>query len=495
MSLETRPVESVRGMLDLDAQQAHAQAQLQQSLLAAFQLASYTPIDVPLVEQADLYMRKSGADIISKMYTFEDFGGRRLALRPEFTASVVRYYLSNDQNAPIPLRYAYAGPVFRYEKPQRGRYRQFSMAGVELLGSDGPSADAEVIALACWTLERLGVKQYRLVLGHVGILLELLGSLGLSTRLKHFLLDSMEDVGRPGRGLAYVRKRLEEIHPARHAGTPAIVDAPGAEAQAQATLRASLQEMGIELHGSRTEEAILSRMFRKQRTSDEDERVERAFAFIQGLHGLTGAPGEVLERARVFLEKYGLGDEPLSRLAEVVAALTAYGIEESHVQVQLALGRGLHYYTDVVFELYDDSGRSQLCGGGRYNELVQSLGGRKSVPAVGFAIGLERLRLALEQQGTALPAAPRVQVLVAAATPAAARVGMQAAQRLREHGIRTEYDLRQRNARTRVAYANRKSIPYLLLVEDGEGSLNLRNMADGTTQSLSLSEVVQNIHG
>ena len=227
----------------------------------------------------------------------------------------------------------------------------------------------------------------------------------------------MEDVGRPGRGLSYVRKRLAEIHPTQHTDTPPIDDLPGSEAQARASLRASLREMGIELHGSRTEEAIIGRMFRKQRASDEDERVERAFAFIHGLHGLTGAPLEVLERARTFLAEYGLGDQPLSRLAEVVAALDAYGIAESQVQVQLALGRGLHYYTDVVFELYDEVGQSQLCGGGRYNELVQSLGGRNSVPAVGFAIGLERIRLALEHQGDALPAPPQPQVLVAAALP------------------------------------------------------------------------------
>ena len=105
MPLETRPVDSVRGMLDLDSQQASAQSHVRQSLLDAFQLAGYTPIEVPLVEQADLYLRKSGAEIISKMYAFEDFGGRRLALRPELTASIVRYYLSNDQNQPFPLRY------------------------------------------------------------------------------------------------------------------------------------------------------------------------------------------------------------------------------------------------------------------------------------------------------------------------------------------------------------------------------------------------------
>ncbi len=523
MPLATRPVDSVRGMLDLGAQQAHAQAQLRQSVLAAFQLAGYTPIDVPLVEQTDLYLRKSGAEIISKMYTFEDFSGRRLALRPEFTASIVRYYLSNDRNAPFPLRYAYAGPAFRYEKPQRGRYRQFSMAGVELFGSDGPAADAEVIALACWTLKRLGIQKYRLVIGHVGILLELLGSLGLSTRLRHFLLDSMEDVGRPGRGLDYVRKRLAEIHPARQSGAPMGAstgsartgegapagggengvtgagvqvgaeenDVTGDEAQAQATLRASLAEMGIELNGSRPADAILGRMFRKQRASAEDELLERAFAFIQGLHELAGPPGQVLARARDFLAGYGLGDRPLDRLADVIGALSAHGIEDAQIEVQLALGRGLHYYTDVVFEVYAESGQSQLCGGGRYNELVQALGSRKSIPAVGFAFGLERLGLALARQGTALPAPPRTQVLVAATAPAAAHAAMRAAQRLRERGIQTEFDLRQRAPRARISYANRRQIPYLLLVEDGAARPTLHNLAEGTEQSLPLSDVAQ----
>ena len=266
--------------------------------------------------------------------------------------------------------------------------------------------------------------------------------------------------------------------------------------------------MGIELSGSRPAEAIIGRMFRKQRASDEDERVERAFEFIQGLHNLTGAPGEVLERARAFLAEYGLGDESLSRLDDVMAALAAYNIDDSHIQVQLALGRGLHYYTDVVFELYDASGQSQLCGGGRYNELVQSLGGRKSIPAVGFAFGLERLRLALEQEGAPLPAAPQTQVLVAAASPAAAHAGMQAAQWLRERGIRAELDLRQRAVRAQMSYANRRSVPYLLLVEQvaakmdsgfrrngGTETVTLRRLADGTEQALSLQEVVQVVNG
>ena len=149
----------------------------------------------------------------------------------------------------------------------------------------------------------------------------------------------------------------------------------------------------------------------------------------------------------------------------------------------------------MVFELYDEVGQSQLCGGGRYNELVQSLGGRTSVPAVGFAIGLERIRLALEHQGAALPVPPQPQVLVAAASPDAAHTGMRTAQKLREHGIRAEYDLRQRSARARVGYASRKEIPYLLLVEDRAENSLLHNLAEGTEESLSLSEVVQVLNG
>ena len=139
--------------------------------------------------------------------------------------------------------------------------------------------------------------------------------------------------------------------------------------------------------------------------------------------------------------------------------------------------------------------RASCAAAARYNELVQSLGGRTSVPAVGFAIGLERIRLALEHQGAALPAPPQPQVLVAAASPDAAHTGMRTAQKLREHGIRAEYDLRQRSARAQVGYASRREIPYLLLVEDRTENLLFHNLAEGTAESLSLSEVVQVLNG
>ncbi len=494
MAEVNRPLETVRGTLDLSGGEMHAHQHLQDRLLETFRLAGYLPVSVPVLEQAELYLRKSGADIISKMYTFEDFGGRQLALRPEFTASIVRYYLAHDRTAPLPLRYAYTGPAFRYEKPQRGRYRQFTMTGVELIGCDGPAADAEVIALACWGLERLGVKLYQLILGHIGILRALLTSLGLSPRLCHFLLESMEDVGRPGRGLAYVRRRLAEINPPRALQqTPAAWHALTAEL-AQTVLQSASAETNVHATGNRTTEAILHGLLRRHREED-DEKIERAFAFIAELHGLSGSPAEVLQGAAGLLGRYGLSEDPLIQLREVLAALQACGVDASRLRLQLALGRGLQYYTDVVFEIYAPQPWSQLCGGGRYNELVQALGGRQPVPAMGFAYGIERLQLALEAEGHTLPAPPPPVVLVAAAQRAVLHRALAVAQHLRAREISAVADVRERSARANLDYAHRSGIPYVLFVDEEASPLALHRLADGERFAGSLAEVEQVLRG
>src|SRR5215203_5737704 len=141
-------IDSVRGMRDVLPQELAAQlaiaAQLDQTLAGY----GYQPIELPIIEQRDLYLRKLGEELVGKVYEFR-FGGRELALRPEWTASVLRAYVASMQDQPLPLRIAYSGPVFRYERPQRGTYRQFTQVGVELVGGPAPRADAEAIALAC----------------------------------------------------------------------------------------------------------------------------------------------------------------------------------------------------------------------------------------------------------------------------------------------------------------------------------------------------------
>ena len=120
-----------------------------------FERFGYRGIDTPVLENLDLFLRKSGEEIAARMYSFTHWN-RKLCLRPELTASVMRAYVGHLRDRPLPVRVHYAGPTFRYEKPQRGRYRQFTQVGIECIGASGPAADAEVLAAACGALERAG---------------------------------------------------------------------------------------------------------------------------------------------------------------------------------------------------------------------------------------------------------------------------------------------------------------------------------------------------
>src|ERR671927_1817584 len=143
--LQLEPVRGMRDHLPAEQEQLSATRAALEGVLDAW---GYQPIDLPVLERRDLYLRKVGEDLVGKLYEFTH-QGRDLALRPEWTASVLRAYLRSLQSEPLPVRLRYAGPVFRYERPQRVTYRQFTQVGVELIGGLAPWADAEVVALAC----------------------------------------------------------------------------------------------------------------------------------------------------------------------------------------------------------------------------------------------------------------------------------------------------------------------------------------------------------
>ena len=162
-------ISALRGMRDVFGAEFARQRQVQDRLERRLRLHGYKPIATPILENTELYLRKSGEDIAARLYEF-DFRSRRIALRPEVTASVLRAYVEHWQDEPLPLRIQYSGPVFRYEKPQQNRYRQFTLSGAELLGASGPRADAEIIHLACSGLEHAGIRNYKLVIGHSAVL-------------------------------------------------------------------------------------------------------------------------------------------------------------------------------------------------------------------------------------------------------------------------------------------------------------------------------------
>jgi histidyl-tRNA synthetase len=443
----------------------------------------YASLDLPIVEQRELYLRKLGEELVGKVYEFS-FGGRELALRPEWTASVLRAYVAHMQDQPLPLRLAYSGPVFRYERPQRGTYRQFTQVGVELVGGPPPRADAEALALACAGLDAAGVRNYRVRVGHIGLVRELLAGLGLEERTQGMLVWSMERMR--AEGVEALRARLSETIGALPSGLelPEGLD----DAQAAAWLLGMLDAMQIDLStGTRDPQDVLGRLLRKLRRGDPQPALDRALDLLVRLGEVRGPPAEALPQVAALLESAGLRSAAYAELRAVLDLLAAHGIAADRVAVDLGLGRGLHYYTGTIFEIYDRDDL-QLCGGGRYDDLVASLGGRQAVPAVGFAYGVERVAAAA---AAAAPAEPAL-ALVAAVADDDYAYALEVARRLRQRGFVATVDVRGRTVSTNLRDAARRGIDFLAIVgaeERADAALVWRDLRSRDERRIRLDAI------
>ena len=387
------PVERLRGMHDVPPARFAVREATAARILAALARAGYERVDVPVIEPTELFLRQTGEERVGQMYAFR-YHNRELALRPEFTASVVRAAIAD--NTPLPARLSYCGPVFRYDQLVGTRARQFTEIGAELLGANGAAADAEAIGLAYDALRVAGVAEPRLVIGHVGVARGYLAGLRLDERVRDWLVWSMERL-RPDDADG------ERVHPALAAllaeestlPAPAMTVAPDRD-----TFLALLREAGIALDGGnrRSAEEIAEGLMRKIARRDERSDVRRALAFLRRLVTLRGKPDDVLPQLETLLADEGLGSDGAQRLRDVLAILPAYGVPPDAITLDMGLGRGLTYYTGIVFQVYADNAPEQLGGGGRYDDLAGVLGAAEPWPAVGFSLGLEAVLAHAEPQ-------------------------------------------------------------------------------------------------
>lgn len=476
-------IEAVRGMHDVLPNEQRAARCVHEVLEATLAAHGYQTLDVPIIEHRDLYLRKLGEELAGKLYEFS-FGGRDLALRPELTASVLRAYVAHLQDQPLPLRLAYAGPVFRYERPQRYTYRQFTQMGVEIIGGPAPRADAEVLALACAGLDATGLDTYRIAVGHVGLVRQILARLGLSERAQSALVWSLERL-RDG-GPAAVRARLHE-----DAGEEALeLELPPGfdEAQAAAWLLRTFEAMQIDLRtGTRSPQAVVDRLLRKMRRADEQPAIEQALHLLTQLSTISGPPATSLPAVAALLAEHNLDCPAYAELQAIVKLVGAHGLDPARITIDFGLGRGLHYYTGIIFEL-DDAAGMQLCGGGRYDDLVSALGGRTPTPAVGFAYGLERIVAAAPPPLYDRPPA----VLVAPISDDDYAYAQDVAHRLREQGLIVSVDLRGRPLARNLSDAARRGISFVAIVgaeERAEGTLVWRDLLHRDERILTLDEI------
>jgi histidyl-tRNA synthetase len=500
----TTQVERVKGANDVLPPAAAQERAVEDSLLRLFAAYGYRQITVPILEHTDLYLRKAGEDTLARLYSFT-YQNRKLSLRPELTASVVRAYVERLQTSPLPVRLSYSGPVFRYESPQRSRYRQFTQIGLELMGASGAAADAEAIALAVNGLKTLGVQSVRLVIGHIGVLLALLRSLELDERIVTVLAAGMETLADQGRGP--LQARLAELFPHWMAESnpddgdeeslalSALVQTLG-EQKARTAVLELLAAMNVGLEGNRDREEIVDRVLAKFGRARQRPQIEQALALMEELAQIKGAPDSALAAAQSLVQRRNVAETPLVQLREALAALDAYGVPWERVTLDFTLSRGLQYYTGLLFEIYHEGaiGERQLCGGGRYDDLVTTLGGSRETPAIGFAYGLERVVLALDAEGRLPAVSSAPHVLLVPVEPADHAYAVEVAGILRAAGLRVELDVKGRGVKSSLQHADRSAAPTVIIVgsqERGSRTAVVRNMSTRTEQPVPLADLAQ----
>lgn len=401
-----------RGTQDIIPPDSRRWSALESRIRALAARFGYGEIRTPLFESADLFERGVGdaTDIVEKeMYRFTDRGGREIALRPEWTAPVVRAAVEHHLFAQGPLRLYYIGPIFRYERPQKGRYRQSHQFGVECFGYAGPEADVEVVALA-WELVRSSG------IGDAALRLNTLGDAECRPRYRQALLDHF----RPSLGsLSEDSRRRLERNPLRLLDSKDPADRP---------------------------------------------LVETAPAFESVL---CEPCREHFEAVKAYLDVAGI---PFTVDPRIV--------------------RGLDYYNRTVFEITSNvlGAQSAVCGGGRYDGLVASLGG-PDVPAVGFALGLERFLLVLEASSDGgEPPRRGVQAIALGAQARGALVPIVAAFRQAiDAPTYADYEERKLLAHLKIADRNRARFALILGSEElAAGAVVLRDLHERSDRRLPL---------
>ena len=380
----------------------------------------YRYVETPVFERTELFSRTSGqsSDIVTKeMYTFTDRGGRQLTLRPEGTAPVMRAYLGRVHELPVPFKAYYLARMYRYGRPQAGRYREHRQFGIEVLGVADPSADVEVIVVGDRFLRDLGLRRFRLELNSIG-----------------------DEVCRP----AYRQELL-------------------------AYLRENRGRLRDE-HRDRFEENPLRVLDCKDEACREVSK---------------GAP-KISERLC----------EPCSNHFAAVQG----GLKEAGLEAVLTptLVRGLDYYTRTAFEFVSEAlsqAAATLFGGGRYDGLAEALGG-PHVPGVGYGLGLERVMLALEDEGIEPPAEQALNAFVVGiGDEGTARAG-EVVRALRESGLSATTSFEARPLGAQLRMADREGATFAVIVgkrEAAAGTVKLKRLSDGHEEEVGLDQAIEHM--
>ena len=403
-------------------------------LRRTYSLYGFTPLDTPAIEAADVLLAKGGGETEKQIYRFQK-GDSDLALRFDLTVPLAKYVALHYGELSFPFRRYQIGKVYRGERAQRGRFREFYQADIDVIG-DGKldiSNEAEIPSIIYKTFSQMGLRRFQIRVNNRKILNGFYAMLGLSEQSGDIMrtVDKLDKIG-----AEKVRTLLVE-------------------------------ECGL-----------------------AEERADEILRFI----AIRGTNAEVLTALEGYRGRNEVFDLGLDELTAVVKYLGAFGVPEENFAVDLTIARGLDYYTGTVYEttLLDHPEIGSVCSGGRYDNLAEYYTDR-ALPGVGISIGLTRLFYVLGEQGMLNPArntAP-ADVLVLPMTDDLTQA-VRTATLLRDAGIRTQLYCEQKKFKAKIQYADKLSIPYVLFLGEDEiasGTASVKCLATGEQASVSIAEL------
>jgi ATP phosphoribosyltransferase regulatory subunit len=361
------------------------------SLIASYERAGYTRVSPAILQPAEPFLDLAGEDIRHRLYLTTDAAGREYCLRPDLTIPVVREYLASS-NFGGRASFCYLGPVFRQWGDAAG---EFVQAGIESFGrTDKAAADAEMLALALETTAHYGLEQPDIRMGDVALFSELVAALDLASAWKRRLVKHFNRKTSLAHDLDRLVLSGTNAKPEYHGVLAALAGSDPKAAHALVTDLLSIA--GITTVGGRSVGEIADRFLEQSALGTSASLPRDTRALIERFLAIKGDPDEALAELGTLAADAKLNLEPTLDLFESrTGFLAARGIDVSRIQFATAFGRGFDYYTGMVFELHDPSGRadSQLVAGGRYDALPSLLGAHRPIPAVGLAAWIEQLAM------------------------------------------------------------------------------------------------------
>ena len=410
---------SIKGTYDILPNDADSWQRVETCVREFITRAGYSEIRTPAFEKTELFTRSVGedSDVVSKeMYSWTDQGGTDITLKPEYTASVIRSYIQHNLGAKSPLtKLYYLDNLFRRERPQKGRYRQFRQYGIEAIGSPHPEQDAEVITIAYELLVELGIKDITLKLNSIG-----------SSECRNEYRQALKDFLQPH------LDKLSETSRKRFDSNPMRI---------------------------------------------LDTKIDFEIALLQDAPTITSF----------------LTPDDANHFNEVQTYLEALGVPFT---LDTALVRGLDYYTRTTFEIISSKLGAQdaLCGGGRYDKLAETLGG-KQTPAVGFAAGLERILIAMDEVDTDQKIQADKIYLIGlgdAVRPTMLKILGEA----RKAGLIMEFDSLRRSIKSQMREANKIGASLAIIIGDKElkdKSVQIKDLKNGQQESIPIDSIISYI--